>query len=431
MYVKAPGRKDELVSEKMSGATVSDSVYERNKTVEAQLGIQLAYIEEEDDVPAQSTVLNAKAANDDEIDIFTLGTNWSVSCAIQGCYKNLNDVDNIDLSKHYWSQDYNNMMTFTAAKKQFLATSPAAISLFRLTYLTIYNRDLFNDRKIPDLYDVVKSGEWTLEYQKNVLTNIWEDRDGNNKPTEDDFYGFVTGTCISIDAYPVTSDISLIIPDENGYLMYDETQLSRMVDMSEKVSAIYTDLGTYCFPLSEQDRIGLNNIMGKFVENNALMATTQFLSMETNINELAAMNYGIVPMPKLSVEQKDYKTYVQDQVTSFGISAAVTDPERVSMLGALMESVAYHSNLKVRPAYYDSTLSLRFMQDPESRAILDTMFETIAFDYCFAIGVGSIRDDLRTRLSTAQPGIASRGAAWKRNVNRQLEKDNAAIEKLG
>ncbi len=430
LYIKAPGRVDELVSEKMGGGTVSDSVFERNSIVETQLGVKLVYIPEDDDVPGQSRVLTTMTSGDDTLDIFTLGTNWSVSCAIQGCYLNLNEVEHIDLDKHYWSQDYNNMMTFTADRKQFLATSPAAISLFRLTYLTIYNRDYFEDRGIPDLYDVVARGEWTLDYQKNILSGIWEDKDGNNTPSEDDFYGFVTGTCISIDAYPVTSDITLIATDEDGTLYYDESQLEKMIEMSEKVSAIYTDKGTYCFPKSEQDRIGLNNIMGKFAAGDALMVTTQFLSMETNIDALAAMNYGIVPMPKLSVEQEDYKTYVQDQVTSFGISATVTDLERVSMLGAVMEAIAYHSNVKVRPAYYDSTLSLRFMQDPDSRAILDTMFETIAFDYCFAIGVGGIRDDLRTRLSTAAPGIASRGAAWKRSVNRQLEKDNAALDKL-
>ncbi len=430
LYIKAPGRADELVSEKMGGGTVSDSVYERNSIVETQLGVKLVYVPEDDDVPGQSTVLTTMTSGDDTLDIFTLGTNWSVSCAIQGCYLNLNEVEHIDLDKHYWSQDYNNMMTFTADRKQFLATSPAAISLFRLTYLTIYNRDYFEDRGIPDLYDVVAAGEWTLDYQKDIISGIWEDKDGNNTPGENDFFGFVTGTCISIDAYPVTSDITLISLDEDGYLVYDESQLQKMIEMSEKVSALYTDKGTYCFPKSEQDRIGLNNIMGKFAAGDALMVTTQFLSMETNIDALAAMNYGIVPMPKLSVEQKEYKTYVQDQVTSFGISATVTNLERVSMLGAVMEAFAYHSNVKVRPAYYDSTLSLRFMQDPDSRAILDTMFETIAFDYCFAIGVGGIRDDLRTRLSTAAPGIASRGAAWKRSVNRQLDKDNAALEKL-
>ncbi len=431
LCIKAPGRTDELISEKLGAGLISDAVYERNSAVENRLKVKFAYAEEADDTAGQNTVTTTVEAGDRTLDIFTLGTNWSISPAISGCYLNLKNVDHIDLSKHYWSQDYNDMVTFTADEKQFLATSPAALSLFRLTYLTIFNRDLFEDYKIPDLYDVVKQGEWTLEYQKSIIANIWTDTDADGKASEDDFYGFVTGTCISTDAYAVSSDISLVIRDpETGYLVFNKEQFDRMVEMSEKVSALYTDKGTFFFPDQTKDLIGESYIIDKFANEEALMATTQFLSLEEKIATLSALNYGIVPMPKLDTMQENYMTYVQDQVTSYGISSAQNDDNRIAMLGAALEAIAYHSNVTVRPAYYDSTLSLRFMQDPESRSILDTMFETIAFDYCYAIGVGGIRDELRTRLSTPTPGVASRLKNWERNVNRQLDKDNAALDKL-
>mgnify|MGYP002520351618 CR=1 FL=1 len=94
---------------------------------------------------------------------------------------------------------------------------------------------------------------------------------------------------------------------------------------------------------------------------------------------------------KLTKEQAAYQTYVQDQVSSFGISAAISNEDRQSMLSAVMEDIAYRSNEIVRPAYYESALSLRFMQDPQSRDILGTMFETIAFDYTYATGIGDVR----------------------------------------
>ncbi len=431
MCIQNPGREDELIAEEsLGGSIITDAVYERNLTVERTLHVKLAYNEIDDDVPAQSEITRWISAGDTSNDIFTLGTNWSISPAIQGCYQNLKNIEYIDLDKHYWSQDYNDMVTFTDQDMQFLATSPAAISLFRLTYLTIFNRDLMAARGLPDLYEAVQNGEWTLDYQNKLLTDTWTDTNGDGIADDKDFYGFVTGTCISIDSYPVNSDITLIRRDENGLLYFDMDEANRMIDMAELVSELYTNQGTYCFPQAEQDHIGENNIMGKFAYSECLMATTQFLSIETNLEALALLNYGIVPMPKLSVEQADYKTYVQDQVTSFGISAAISDEDRLATLGAVMESIAYNSYVTVRPAYYDSTLSLRFMQDPQSRAILDTMFETIAFDYCFAIGVGGIRDDLRVRLSTADPAISSRIKSWERAVNNQLKRDNQALDKL-
>lgn len=430
MYVKVAGRDDELISEELGHGTIPDAVYERNLALENQLGVKLVFVDQSTDGIAQSTINTAVKGGDRSLDIFVIGTYCAVTPAISGCYLNLNAVENVDTSKHYWSQDYNNIVTFTSENKQFLATSPAALSLFRLTYLTIFNRDLFNDRKIPDLYETVENGEWTLDYQYQLAADAWVDSDGNGKESKDDFYGFITGNCISVDAYCVASDIHLVTRDETGYMVYNKDKLDSLVDMSEKVSALYNAQGTYVFQGQAEDDIGKHYIIEKFAELQGLMATTQFLSIETHIDSLAAFSYGIVPMPKLTREQKNYMTYVQDQVSAFGISSAIADENRKAMLGAVMEALAYHSYKIVRPAYYDSALSLRFMQDPQSRNILDTMFETIAFDYTYVTDVGGVRGSLRTLLPSKNPAMASRAQRWGTTIMKQLEKDNKAIDKL-
>jgi hypothetical protein len=135
-------------------------------------------------------------------------------------------------------------------------------------------------------------------------------------------------------------------------------------------------------------------------------------------------------LPKLSEDQKNYGTYIQDQVSSFGISAAVGNGERQDMLGAVMEALAYHSNEIVRPAYYDSVLSLRFMQDPDSQNILNTMFETISFDYCFVTGLGGVREDLRVLLPSSNPSVASKLKSWETMIKTALKGEQKKINKL-
>ena len=430
LYVKKSGRDDELISEALGNGIISDAVYERNVAVENELGISLAFNDYADDTTAQSAINTAVKAGDRTLDLFVIGTYCGVSPAISGCYLNLNNLEYIDLSKHYWSQDYNEMMTFTSDRKQYLATSPAALSLFRLTYLTIFNRDLFAERKIPDLYETVANGDWTLEYQLSLMEDSWVDTDGDGKESRDDFYGFITGNCISVDAYCVASDIHLVITDEDGYLAYNTTKMEALIDMAEKVNALYINQGSYAFNSSTEDDIGLHNIVEKFSKGQGLMATTQFLSIETYIEALSEFSYGIVPMPKLSKAQPEYHTYVQDQVSSFGISAAIASEDRQSMLSAVMEALAYHSNEIVRPAYYENSLSLRFMNDPESRNILNTMFETIAFDYAYVTGIGDIRGTMRTMLPSQKLNIASRAKGWERSINKLLEKENKSLDKL-
>lgn len=431
LYVKKSGRDDELISEKLGNGAISKAVFERNLAVETNLGVQLAFADQATDEVAQSYINTVVKGGDRSLDIFVIGTYCSLTPAISGCYLNLNNLEYIDLSKHYWSQDYNNMMTFTSDNKQFLATSPAALSLFRLTYLTIFNRDLFNDRNIPDLYETVHNGDWTYEYQLSLIEDSWVDSDGDNKPSKDDFYGFITGSCISADAYCVASGIHMVVRDEDGYLAYNTDVSEPLVEMAEKVNALYVNQGTYVFQDATYDDIGLHFIIEKFSEQQGLMATTQFLSIETYIDALAEFNYGIVPMPKLSKQQANYYTYVQDQVSSFGISSAIGDEARQSMLSAVMEAIAYHSNKIVRPAYYDTALSLRFMKDPQSRNILNTMFETISFDYTYVTDVGGFRGTMRTILpSKKTPSISSRVKGWESSITKQLSKSNNSLDKL-
>ena len=183
MYIKKSGREDELISEGLGNGVIADAVYERNLAVETDLGVKLCFFDQSSDLIAQTNITKLVQAGDTTTDIFTVGTYCSVDPAISGCYLNLSNLEYIDLSKHYWTQDYNNMMTFTSENKQFLATCPAALSLFRLTYLTIFNRDLFNERKIPDLYETVANGDWTLEYQLSLIEDTWLDTDGNGTPS--------------------------------------------------------------------------------------------------------------------------------------------------------------------------------------------------------------------------------------------------------
>ncbi len=430
MYVKVAAREDELVSEELGNGSISDSVFERNLKLETQLGIKMSFVDIVNDTTAQGRLRTMVKGGDDTADIFVMGTYCAMDPAIEGNYLNLNGIESVDLSKHYWSQDYNEMMTFTTEKKQFLATSPAALSLFRLTYLTIFNRDLLANYNMPDLYAAVSNGDWTLDYQLSLISDIWTDTDGDGKSSEGDFFGLITGNCISADAYCVASDIHMVVQDEDGTMVFNQEDGERIIRMSEVVSDIYNAKGTYYFKDQTYDDIGKHYINEKFASQEGLMATTQFLGIEHNIDALNAFNYGIVPMPKLDKLQENYMTYVQDQVSAFGISAAIGNEDRIYMLGAVMEAMAAYSNEIVRPAYYDTALSLRFMQDPDSRAILGTMFETISFDYCYATGFGDIRGELRTRLCTKDPALASRVNTWSKSFVRRLDKLNSSLDKL-
>ena len=426
-YVNKVGRTDELESEKLGGGLISDAVYERNVAVEERLGISFSYITKDDDIEATPVISKLVQSGDQSVDIFTVGTYVCMTPTLAGHYLNLNSLDNIDLSKHYWNQDYNDMMTFTSENLQFVATSPIAISIFRRGYITIFNRDLMTDYQIPELYDTVFNGDWTLDYQYSLIKDIYVDADGDNRESIGDFYGFVVGAVTDMDVYGVSSGIHLVVRDENGDQIYNTDALDRLVTMGEKVSELTNAQGTY---LVDSYTEGFDVPIEKFAAKKAIMATVMFNHVELYFESLADMTYGIAPIPKLTREQEKYGTYIQDQVSSFGISAAIGDEERREQVAAALEAMSYYSYQIIRPAYYDSVLSLRVMQDPQSKDILNTMFDSISFDFVYATSMSGIRDTLRTIISQKNAPVASSAKSWEKQVQSALRSQERALDRL-
>lgn len=434
IYAKASGREDELVSEGLGNGTVSDAVYERNQMVETQLKIKFALVAEDGLNVASKVDTDIKTSSGKpEFDIVVNGTYMAVTPAIEGKYKNLSALNNIDTGKSYWTQGYNNLTTFTASNRQFLASGPIAISMFRLMFLTIYNRTVMDNNKKEDLYDVVMRGEWTLDYQYNLIKGMYVDS-GDNKRTDDDTYGFITGDTISMDPYMVSTGVPLITKDaETRELTFNADAQKKLTEVVDAVQKLVHDEGTYLFKTADKDDVGKNYIVEAFAKGKSMMATLMFWNMEHNIEQLATLTYGIAPIPKFSKTQ-EYRSYVQDQVSSFGISAGVGGDDRSEELAAVLEAMAYHSYNIVRPAYYTNTLSTRYMQDPQSEEILNLIFKSLSFDFsqtCSNILSGScLRDMMRPIMSGNRNTVSSQMRSWGRSVPKRLQKINEDLEKM-
>lgn len=437
LYINLFNKGTELVSEELGLGIVSDAVFERNLIVEEQLGITYEYYPETIVTRvAEVQALDIQSGLGD-YDIVVNGTYLAVQPSLEGKYINLSDLDYIDTSKHYWTQGYNDMVTFTTDNMQFLASGPMAISMFRFMYLTLYNKTLLESYQIPDLYDTVMNGEWTMDYQYSVIKDHYVDKDGDSKSSTGDFFGFITDGIILMDPYMVSCDVAMIVKDpDTRELQYNAGAVKKLSDVVDKVQRLYNDESTYVYTPSDNgyDTVFTSHMMDHFAANNTLMATTLFLVMENNFGSIADMSYGIAPIPKFDTNQKDYHSYVQDQVSSFGISAVVSDLDRQEMLAAVLEAMAYHSYNLVRPAYYEVTLSERYMQDPQSNEILKLIFDSLKFDFSSScsniIPSLVIRDHLRPILTGKTNTVSSSTKSWARQVQKALDKYNESLDEI-
>ena len=430
LHAKGSGRDDEMtVEDDFLSNQVSSAVNERNLAVEQQLGVRLNVVENENPTAASETLQTSVNAADNTYQIVMNATTASVGPMFNGIYKDLSVVENLNRSKHYWSQGYNEMMTFGRSGKQFLVAGPVSISMFRYMFLTVFHVAEFGIHNIDvdAFYQDVKDGKWTLEYQKSLITQgggAYRDTNGNGEKDEWDFYGFATGSVVSADPYMVAAGIEMISKDEHtNELFFNGDAIEPMTMLCEAVADLYNNKSTYYYKEVAMDNIGLYGGTELFANERAMMATTCFDGMETHLGKLKEIQYGIVPIPKFT-ENAEYRTYVQDQLSSLGIARSVTGASELSMLGAVMESLAFHSNRLVRPAYYENTLGKRVVDDPDSREMLELMYDTMTFDFA-CVGT-PVLYQARELLATNKK-VASTIEGWKRSLPSQMESINISM----
>jgi hypothetical protein len=431
LSLKNTAFQSEISSEKLGNGVVADSIYERNLAVEERLNVKLSCHVSENVIDDMDRDIQSGLGD------FSLVANPTysiISSTVEGKLLDLNKLDNLHLDKHYWTQGFNDMVTFTENEMQFLVSGTPAVSMYRFAYLTLYNKTLFKDNQLADLYDTVIKGEWTLDKQLAISKDHYVDSDGSGKPSGGDFYGFVTGNCISVDPYMVSTGTYLVSKDPDTFaMMFNSDAVTRLVDVCDKIQLLYNDASTYAYQGSDEDNTTTSHIIKHFAAAKALMATTLFVQMEMNYADLAPLSYGIAPMPKFDTNQREYHSYVQDQVTAFGISAVVGDPTKQEMCAAVLEAMAYFSNKLVRPAYYDTALSERYMQDPQSKEVLDLIFDTLYFDFsstcCNMLSVQP-RDQLRGLLTDTTNTISSTTKSWKKMIEKDMRTINNKLDRL-
>lgn len=86
-------------------------------------------------------------------------------------------------------------------------------------------------------------------------------------------------------------------------------------------------------------------------------------------------DFGILPYPKFDEAQENYVS--QDWGGLMCVPTSIQNPE---MVGSVIELLAYFSEETVIPAYYDVTLDGKIARDEDTIAMLDIIFDTIAYE---------------------------------------------------
>ena len=369
---------DEIAVEDENGTIINDAVYRRNTLVSERLGIDIVY-----QGVGSTTATDNYAVRDalrlyidsgaEEVDLVSNAAYVAASTQAEGLYRSLTDVENLNLSKPYWSQGLNTAMD--VAGSQYLCSGAVFLSYYRFIFVTFFNIDMFNDAGIELLYDTVDKGEWTLEKQSVLAKQLYKDGNGNGSSDEGDVFGFMGNhDMIGVDGYWASFELPILTRNEDGYYKYD-LDLERTAKAIEAINDFFwNNEGVMRVPYKSGDT-EQDEIAQRFANEEAAMVTLRLIECE---NDLVGMtNYGIVPLPKLDENQQINRSAIHDSFSAVSIPNFNFSDDELAMIGAVLEVMASQSFKTITPAYYEQALKGRYANDPQSVTMLDKITQNV------------------------------------------------------
>ncbi len=412
---------DEVAVPELNSEPVNDAIFNRNVKVGDRLNINIVphAIEDADQSKPITEVQQAVLAGSDEFDLLAGACYLVLQSTLEGTFRDMTELEYLDLSQNYWTQDYNEVISYN--NSQYSATGMIALSTYRFAFVTMFNKDEFDNKSVPYLYEAVQNNEWTLDYQAQLAEDFYQDLNGNSKKDEEDFFGLITAPYISTDPYWASCDLKIVEKNADGEYEY-VLDTARLSNVTDKVLHLFYESGTMVYPHTGMDA-EQDDIRIAFAKGNGAMCTTRLVAAEQGDIRNMEQQYGIVPMPKYDEAQAKYGTLQHDQFTVYAIPATVQE-DKFQMLGAVLEVMASESLRTVKPAYYEIALKRKYMSDPTAWEMLDLIFDTIRIDagIVYTNVLGNPHDQLRQIITSKKNTVSSKFRKLKNTVPKNLSK---------
>lgn len=385
-----------------TGDIVNDAAFQRNLEVEERLNITISCLEVADWNNVLKVLKNTITAGEDAYEI-------ALECS-QGIYTDLISsnmlydaaaLPYIDFSKPYYTKDA--LDTFGIDGHQYLFSGAYTYPLYSGVYW-LFNKELWEDYSLPDPYEIVREGKWTIDTAHSFVTNAYVDVNGDGKQDIGDQYGFSSSVEILQYLYLGMGMNGVLF--ENNSFSYDyETE--RAVDVLGKMFAWIETPEAY-FNSTDQ--------WGNFFAGNSLMLL--YGSSLPKLRDLE-FDFGFLPMPKLDETQENYKSYMCGGMVCVPIT--ISDD---AFVGASIEALFSASERHLVPAYLNKFVDHKILRDEGSVEMYRLLLDTASYDLTRYISPNANVQNLRliqTLLKKKSTDIASEWAKVEQKVKADFD----------
>lgn len=413
MYPNWQGYNYYFFADEANGDAMNDAIFNRTLAVEAYLNVDITqynpgYIE-----TIYPTLRQSVSSSDDAYQLTLTHCIQNVATMVtDGLLFNYDDLSNVDYSAAWWNREM--MDVLRLGNNTYFGISDYMIPC---PYAIFFSKDLIERFQLDNPYDLVYSGEWTLDAYMNMAKAVVTDTDGNGKITK--------------------SDIQGICCEENSKYISFMTGCNQFMTSRGADGRIYIDMNNEKVIDLVERFVALSLTDGVFAQDGSLSVTNGNLLFEhhtianaVNYRE-SEVNIGILPYPKYDTTQENYISL--DWGGLMGIPATIRDPD---MVGAVLELLAYESGNEVIPTYYDVLLKGKLARDEHTVAMLDILFDTIAYEvggnyFGFDGTIESLFYTIpRTAIDDQNPNFSSLYKTKERVATKVISKFYESLDKV-
>ena len=314
----------------------------------------------------------------------------------------LSTVEYIDLEHPSWDQ--NATAQLSIGNSVYFTVSDFLIQDKDRTEILFYNREMAAQANKPLFEDLVKSGDWTVEYFGELVKEFSKDGDGDQQlggykaDGTGDYFGLGLPSYDSFATFAFGAGVELSELDEYGTIT--------IINEQEKVGNIIGELGEFLFNKSQT--LYVNDLVPvdykahcQLFSWQRMMFCSDVLSSLDRIHEgepMASMidfEYSFLPHPKYEAGMDTWYTSTPSGTTGAVIAIPITvaDPAKS---GFFIQALTEASTSTSLFAFKEQKCKIQNSQDPLASEMLDIVFDSARYDIAAMYDMGK----LFTMLST-------------------------------
>lgn len=399
--------------EKSQKNIVSEKLYTRDVRLEDRYGISMAYKEIKNDSSAITDMQNAATNSDVKFHAFVTNAERLMNLAASGYVENLNDVQNLDMEKEWWSQSLNQNCTIN--NTLYCSAGPYSEYYYHAAICLAYNKSIASKYDGMDIYNDVLDGSWTLEQMKRYCVDfeVTNDDNGDSFFDENDTYAISANSSVMYGMFAGAGGRFSTMDEEGNIEIPLASEQSQRI--LERILTVFRSDNVYLNKYQESAK--------QFTKGKALFLYTSTGYLYDYLPS-SKVDYGIIPLPKYDSNQTQYITCAwptSNYCTSIPIG--LSEDEK-GFAGLMLEAYCFLSYELVRPAKYETVLKLQIALDPTASELMDIIFNNMYFDMNLVFDFGGSRSAVQNVVKSFSMG---RYTAVLEGIRGEI---NGDIEKL-